>query len=105
MSNINKNEEISSLYDYYKELLTEKQKEYFELYYFEDLTFQEIGEQLGISKNAVFDSINKTINNLKDFENKLHIKEKNDFIKQQIDNFKESKINIEVLIRNIEEEI
>ena len=46
-------EYIISLYDYYGKLLTSKQQEYFEDYYFENLTMDEISENDNISKNAV----------------------------------------------------
>lgn len=42
-----------SLYDYYSKLLTEKQRGYFEDYYFENLTMDEIAENDCVSKNAV----------------------------------------------------
>ena len=44
---------IISLYDYYGKLLTEKQQKYFEDYYFDNLTMEEIAENDDISKNAV----------------------------------------------------
>ena len=44
---------IISLYDYYGELLTDKQQKYFEDYYFDNLTMEEIAENDDISKNAV----------------------------------------------------
>ena len=44
---------LTELYDYYKELLTEKERVYFEEYYFEDLTQEEIAENYEVSKNAV----------------------------------------------------
>ena len=44
---------IISLYDYYGKLLTEKQQKYFEDYYFDNLTMEEIAENDNISKNAV----------------------------------------------------
>ena len=44
---------IISLYDYYGKLLTEKQQKYFEDYYFDNLTMDEIAENDNISKNAV----------------------------------------------------
>ena len=53
---------IISLYDYYGELLTEKQKNYFEDYYFDNLTMEEIAENDGVSKNA----ISKQIINIKE---------------------------------------
>jgi len=42
-----------SLYDYYNSLLTLKQRKYFEDYYYENLTMEEIAENDNISKNAV----------------------------------------------------
>ena len=48
---------LTSLYDYYKDLLTNKQREYFEEYYFENLLMDEIAENNGVSKNAVSKSL------------------------------------------------
>ena len=61
----------------YKELLTEKQKEYFILSYFEDFTLSEIASNLNVSRNAVFDQIKKTIAILEDYESKLKMYSKN----------------------------
>lgn len=55
-------EYIISLYDYYKNLLTDKQREYFEDYYFDNLTMEEISENDSVSKNAV----SKQLINIKD---------------------------------------
>lgn len=44
---------IISLYDYYGKLLTLKQQKYFEDYYFDNLTMEEIAENDFVSKNAV----------------------------------------------------
>ena len=41
------------LYDYYGGLLSDKQKEYFEQYYFENLSLSEMAENLNISRNAI----------------------------------------------------
>ena len=51
-----------ALFDTYKGLLTEKQQEYFILYYYEDYTLSEIAEYKGVSRNAGFDQIKKVIN-------------------------------------------
>lgn len=69
------NEYVISLYDYYKELLTPKQQEYFEMYYLNDYSLGEIASYLGISRNAVFDQIKKASQSLLEFEGKLHLKE------------------------------
>ena len=70
---IDKREELIILYDTYSLLLTEKQKNYFEEYYFDDLSFTEIADNHGVSRNAVFDQIKKTLKILDDYEKKLHL--------------------------------
>ena len=66
-----------ALFETYRELLTEKQKEYFILYYFEDLTLSEIAENKNVSRNAVFDQIKKTVSIIEDYEEKLKLYTKN----------------------------
>lgn len=68
--------EISLLYDFYGSLITDKQKEIFELYYFNDLTMNEISLKFSISKSAVSDSIKVTTKSLKNFEEHLRLIEK-----------------------------
>ena len=48
---------MTMLYDFYGELLTERQKEFFDLYYNEDLSLSEIAENTGISRQGVRDVI------------------------------------------------
>lgn len=55
---------LTNLFDYYGELLTEKQQAYFKDYYFNNLTLSEIAENENVSRNAVYKQI-------KDAENKL----------------------------------
>ncbi len=52
--------ELILLYDYYGELLTDRQKECFELRYNQDLSLGEIGQELGISRQGVFDNLSRT---------------------------------------------
>ncbi len=66
---------LSSLYDYYKNLLTDKQKSYFEDYYFENLTMEEIAENNSVSKNAVSKTIIEVKDKLNEYENILHLLE------------------------------
>lgn len=66
-----KREEIIRLYDTYGKLLTDKQKEYFENYYFDDLSISEIAVNYNVSRNAVFDQIKRVISILIDYEEKL----------------------------------
>ena len=52
--------EMSLLFDYYGGLLTEKQKECFDMRYNQDLSLGEIAEAQGVSRQAVFDNLTRT---------------------------------------------
>lgn len=71
-----KREELIRLYDIYNSLLTDKQRLYFEEYYYNDLSLKEISENYDISRNAVFDQLNKTENLLYYYEEKLQLHQK-----------------------------
>ena len=47
------------LYDYYGDLLTQRQRECFEMRYYQDLSLGEIGEELGISRQGVHDNLSR----------------------------------------------
>ena len=82
--------EITILYDYYGELLTDKQKLYFEDYYFDNLSLQEIAENNNISRNAVHNSLKDIVNKLKFYEEKLKLYEKGKEINKLIENMDET---------------
>ncbi len=67
---------LTMLYDFYSELLTNKQKEIFELYYLNDLSLYEISSEYNISRQAVLDSIKRTEKSLLHYEEKLSLIEK-----------------------------
>ena len=48
---------MTMLFDFYGEILTQRQKEFFDLYYNEDLSLGEIAENCGISRQGVRDVI------------------------------------------------
>lgn len=52
--------ELILLYDYYGALLTDRQRECFELRYNQDLSLGEIGQELGISRQGVHDNLLRT---------------------------------------------
>jgi predicted DNA-binding protein YlxM (UPF0122 family) len=58
------------LFDFYGELLTAKQREYFDLHYNEDLSLAEIAEQTGISRQGVWDIIRRAEASLREIEEK-----------------------------------
>lgn len=60
----------SMLLDFYGELLTEKQRECYDLHYNEDLSLAEIAEQSGISRQGVWDNIRRAEAALKNYEDK-----------------------------------
>ena len=62
--------ELILLYDYYGDLLTDRQKECFELRYNQDLSLGEIGQELGISRQGVHDNLLRTESLLKNMEQK-----------------------------------
>lgn len=62
---------INLLYDFYGGLLTDKQRFLMELYYYDDFSLAEISEKMGISRQAVYDSIKRSESSLADYENKL----------------------------------
>ena len=79
------------LFDYYGELFTDKQKEYFIDYYFNNLTFQEIAENNNISRNAVHKILKDMLKKLDYYEEKL--------------NLYSNKKKIELIIKDIDEDI
>lgn len=58
------------LFDFYGELLTDKQREYFDLHYNDDLSLAEIAEQAGISRQGVWDIIRRAEDTLRRTEEK-----------------------------------
>ncbi len=66
----------NNLYDYYGCLLTDKQKGYYEDYYFNDLSLSEIAENNNVSRNAVHNQLKIAIEKLDFYENNLKLYEK-----------------------------
>lgn len=58
------------LFDFYGDLLTDKQREYFDLHYNDDLSLYEIAEMSGTSRQAVWDIIRRAEATLDDTEKK-----------------------------------
>ncbi|MGM9531790.1 YlxM family DNA-binding protein [Intestinibacter sp.] len=71
--NIEKMVEIGLLFEQYKELLTDKQREMVSLYYEEDYSLGEISENLGVSRQGVYDTLKRSEKILREYESKLHL--------------------------------
>ena len=74
-------EYILSLYETYNKLLTEKERNYFEYYYYEDYSLQEIADNNEVSKAYVGKYINSIESKLTSFESSLNLYEKRNKIK------------------------
>lgn len=75
-------EYLLSLYEIYNNLLTDKEKRYFEDYYFEDFSLQEIADNNLVSKAYVGKYINGIESKLIGFEKSLCLYEKKNKIKE-----------------------
>lgn len=93
------------LYDLYGELLNDKQQQYFEEYYFNNLSLGEISENLNISRNAVHKSLQSVEEKLQFYEEKLKLYKKSKIIYDIID--KESSQEIKRILKEmiLEDEI
>ena len=70
---MDKSIESHLLYDHYSRLLTDRQREAFELHFFEDLSLAEIAQELKVSRQAVHDTVTRTLLQLQDYEDKLQL--------------------------------
>lgn len=80
------------LYDIYGSLLTEKQKDYFEEYYFKNLSLSELANKYNISRNAIHKQIKETIKRLENYEDNLHLAKKNEMLENIINNISDKEI-------------
>ncbi|WP_418964386.1 YlxM family DNA-binding protein [Cetobacterium sp.] len=63
--------EVSILLDYYRNLLSDRQKEYLLEHFEEDLSLTEIGKKYNVSRQAVYDNIKRGIKILRGYEEKI----------------------------------
>lgn len=62
--------EMTLLYDYYGELLTERQRMCFDLYHNQDLSLSEIAQELQVSRQGVYDNLSRAETLLRNMEEK-----------------------------------
>ena len=83
---------IIMLYDFYGELFSDRQRLYFEEYYFNNLSLGEISHNLGVSRNAIHKCIHGMEEKLKFYEEKLRLFYKSNIIRDIIDKEVDDKI-------------
>ena len=69
--------EMTLLFDYYGELLTDKQRACLDLRYNQDLSLGEIAQELGISRQGVYDNLSRAEALLR------HMEEKTGFLRRE----------------------
>ena len=79
-----KNVRVTLLYDFYGEILTDKQSDCIDLYYNEDLSLSEISRHLNITRQGVLDNIKRGENALLKIEEKLKLIERFDGIHDKL---------------------
>ncbi|MBQ7740723.1 MAG: YlxM family DNA-binding protein [Eubacterium sp.] len=89
-----KNLEISILLDFYGEMLTDKQRDFLDLYYNEDLSLSEIAENEGITRQGVRDSIKRAEAQLFDMESKLRLSSRFEELRKGLKEINECADNI-----------
>lgn len=78
------------LLDFYGELLTDKQRECFDLHYNEDLSLSEIAEQLGISRQGVWDNIRRAETVMQNVERKTGLMSLTEQNRRALESLKDS---------------
>ncbi len=74
----------SYLYDFYGELLTDHQRQVYEMNVFEDLSLSEIADTMGVSRQGVHDVIKRCDRLLEEYESKLKLVDKFIHIKEDV---------------------
>ena len=88
---------ISILLEIYGKLLTEKQNEYMDLYYNQDLSLSEIGDNNDITRQAVRTILLKSKKKLEEYEEQLKFMQKEEKIKKCIEELEETNADKKIL--------
>lgn len=101
---LEKNNYINSLFEFYSPLLTAKQVNYLERYYVDDYSLGEIAAEFDISRQAVYDNIRRSEKILQQYETKLGLyqsfKQRNQKL-DQIKRYVEEKYPTDVRLNNL----
>lgn len=81
---LKKTMKITMLFDFYGSLLTKKQQQIIKNYFYNDLSLSEIADNLGISRQGVYDHLHRSEANLEDYEANLGLLKKYNKIRKNI---------------------
>ncbi|HGZ7144732.1 TPA: putative DNA-binding protein [Staphylococcus aureus] len=94
---------MNYLLDFYQSLLTNKQRNYLELFYLEDYSLSEIADTFNVSRQAVYDNIRRTGDLVEDYEKKLELYQKFEQRREIYDEMKQHLSNPEQIQRYIQQ--
>ncbi|HCU8838323.1 putative DNA-binding protein [Staphylococcus aureus] len=94
---------MNYLFDFYQSLLTNKQRNYLELFYLEDYSLSEIADTFNVSRQTVYDNIRRTGDLVEDYEKKLELYQKFEQRREIYDEMKQHLSNPEQIQRYIQQ--
>ena len=98
--------QMTMLFDFYGDVLTDRQKEFYDLYYNEDLSLGEIAENYGITRQGVRDVIVRAENILTDMEDKTGLIKRFHTMRAQLEVLHRSAVRMaELSVRQDNEEL
>lgn len=94
------NPELSILFDFYGEMLTDRQKDAIRCYYDDDLSLSEIAQNFGVNRQAVHDSIKRAEVMLYDMEKRLGMVRRDRKVQAALQGMTEAARRIEAVNQN-----
>lgn len=88
---------LNELYDFYGSLLTDKQRDYFENYYFNNLSLGEMAENYEVSRNAIHKQLKIVEERLKYYEENLELLKKAKKAEKLVKKINDEKLRDEIL--------
>lgn len=92
--NIEERVKIAVLVKYYGKLLTEKQRTIIAMYVDNNLSLAEVSDELGVSRQAVKDALDKALSSLEKYEQELGFVARDKKLKDIIEGSPYSSINV-----------
>jgi hypothetical protein len=88
---------MTMLFDFYGSLLTDKQQKIIKSYFYNDLSLSEIADNIGISRQGVYDHLKRSEKSLKEYENKLGLLSKYNEIRRNINELEDMLVEKNIL--------